>query len=677
MSRTAHRLGEQSVSGLLSKALRQTETVVLGREKSPLERGIFHRISLMAFFAWVGLGADGLSSSCYGPEEAYLALHGATHLAIWLALATALTVAVIAASYTQIIELFPGGGGGYIVATRLLSAKAGVISGCALVVDYVLTIAVSVVSGVDAVLSFTSHADSPWKPALALLVIGGLVLLNLRGVKESIRFLLPIFLLFVATHAVLIAGTFGLHVTALPTVVRESVAGTRDSFTTIGFWATLFLFLRAFSLGAGTYTGIEAVSNGLPVLREPRVRTGRRTMFYMAASLALTAGGILVAYRLLHLEHEPGRTLNASLLHRFADAWNGGPLPWGALFVGAALLAEGMLLFVAAQTGFVDGPRVLASMAIDRWVPSRFANMSSRLVTANGVVLMAAAAGLAIIYTRAQIRHLVIMYSINVFVTFTLSQLGMVRHWWQVRREPGASGARTWLPRLFLNGAGMSICLLILGVTVALKFHQGGWVTLLVTGSLVAAAFLVRRHYRRVGAAVATLNLLGPDLDRVEYEAGPGDAIAVFVQRYDGFGLHTFSRARALVGPRLRKVVFLSVVQVDADQFRNEEHIEKLNHARRADLDRYLATARDAGLEAEGHYRVGTDVVEELERMAVETAARMPGILFVAGQIVFERESFVTRLLHNEVAFLLQKRLIFRGLQAIVLPMTVPGDEGA
>jgi amino acid transporter len=647
------------------------ERVLLGREKSPTERGIFHRLSLIAFFAWVGLGADGLSSSCYGPEEAFLALHGHDHLTLFLALATALTVAVIAASYTQIIQLFPGGGGGYIVATRLLSPTAGVISGSALVVDYVLTVAVSIASGVDALLSFTSHANSPYKVLLCLLMILFLMTLNLRGIKESVRVLLPIFLLFVATHAVLIFGSFAAHADALPGVFRGSVSGTRESIESIGFWATLFLFLRAFSMGAGTFTGIEAVSNGLPVLREPRVRTGKRTMLYLAASLAITAGGILIGYRLFNITHQPGRTLNATLLHTFSDGWNGGPIPIGTIFVFLALLAEGSLLFVAAQTGFVDGPRVLASMAVDHWVPNRFANLSSRLVTRNGVLVMGVAAAIALIYTKATVKHLVVMYSINVFVTFTLSQLGMVRHWWQVRSQE-----RGWLHRLLLNGTGMTISFVILVVTVSLKFFQGGWLTVVVTGSAVLLAFLVRRHYRRVGFALTMLNLLVEESfpARKKPSAQAGRVVAVFVNRYDGLGLHTLGRAQSLVGTEIRKVVFLSVIQVDSDQMRNEEHIESLRDARRHDLDRYEALVRKEGIEAESHYVFGTDVVEELFRLAVETSKREPDALFVAGQVVFERETISSRLLHNEVAFALQKRLIFEGVDVVVLPVKVPEE---
>jgi amino acid transporter len=663
----------RGITDMLGSALRRVELLLLGRAKSPTEAGIFHHLSLIAFFAWVGLGADGLTSSCYGPEEAYLTLQGHVHLALFLALATAVTVAIIATSYSQIIQRFPSGGGGYIVATHLLSPAFGVVSGCALVVDYILTIAVSVASGVDALLSFASHADSSFKLPLCLAVILALLALNLRGVKESVRTLMPIFVIFVLTHAVLILGSVAHHAGALPGIVHESVAGTRESIQQIGLWATLFIFLRAFSMGAGTYTGIEAVSNGLPVLREPRVRTGQRTMLAMAISLALTAGGILVGYRLFGVQHQAGRTLNASLLHQFAGGWDTGAVPWGTLFIGLTLLAEGMLLFVAAQTGFVDGPRVMASMAVDGWVPNRFANLSSRLVTGNGIMFMAVAAALVLVYSHAKVSHLVIMYSINVFVTFTLSQLGMVRHWWRVRREQ-----RGWMHKLTINGTGMLISLGILTVTVSLKFFQGGWLTVVITGGFVLVAFLVRRHYRRIGYAINLLNVTAQDavLDAdLEAQGKSGRTVALFVNRYNGLGLHALARVRALFGRDLEKVIFISVAQVDSDHFRNEEQVEELRRERMLDLDRYVSLVKSEGLRGEVHWATATDAVAELERLAVEVAEKDPDVFFVAGQLVFGHETLSTRLLHNEVAFALQRRLTFRGLNVLVLPVRVPELE--
>src|SRR5262249_21887548 len=167
--------------------------VLIGGAKDPLAPGIFHNVSLIAFLAWVGLGADGLSSSCYGPEEAYLALGQERFLALFLVLGTALTVCIISTSYSQIIEEFPTGGGGYLVATKLLGPLPGVVSGCALVFDYVLTIAISIASGADAIFSFLPESLLAWKLTAAVAVVLALIVLNLRGVKESVTVLVPIF----------------------------------------------------------------------------------------------------------------------------------------------------------------------------------------------------------------------------------------------------------------------------------------------------------------------------------------------------------------------------------------------------------------------------------------------------------------------------------------------------
>ncbi|HEX9454301.1 MAG TPA: amino acid permease, partial [Candidatus Binatia bacterium] len=276
---------------------------LFGKAKDPLDPKVFHQISLVAFLAWVGLGADGLSSSAYGPEEAYLALGQHFYLALPLAILTAVTVFVISASYSQIIELFPTGGGGYLVATKLLGPKAGLVSGSALVVDYMLTITISIASSADALFSFLPPSISQYKIIAEVALIFGLILLNLRGVKESVIFLLPIFLLFIVMH--LIAITLGVvpHIGNMSSLVASSYKETTGDIQGLGLLATLAILLHAYSLGGGTYTGIEAVSNGLQILRQPRVVTGKKTMLYMATSLAFTASGILLCYLLNQVRH--------------------------------------------------------------------------------------------------------------------------------------------------------------------------------------------------------------------------------------------------------------------------------------------------------------------------------------------------------------------------------------
>ena len=358
---------------------------VFGAPKNVQDPHAFHKLSLVALLAWVGLGADGLSSSSYGPAEAFRALvddRGEFHtgLAVGLAAATALTVFIISYGYSRIIEQFPSGGGGYVVTSKILGPRVGLVSGAALLVDYVLTITISIASGADAILSFLPGLLAH-KLAFAFAGLTVLTLMNLRGVKESVTAIAPIFGLFIVTHAIAIASTIGLHAADIGAVSREVHASVSDTFRGLGTVGALMMFVRAYSLGGGTYTGIEAVSNGLSMMREPRVQTAKRTMVLMATSLAITAGGILLCYLLVGLTPDLPRdkTLNAYLLERVAGDWSIAGFRFGPGFVVAALLSEGLLLFVAAQAGFLDGPRVMANMATDSWLPHRFSALSERL----------------------------------------------------------------------------------------------------------------------------------------------------------------------------------------------------------------------------------------------------------------------------------------------------------
>ena len=395
---------------------------IIGAPKDVEDKHIWHKISLIPILAWIGLGADGLSSSSYGPEEAFRALGHHAYLAMLLALATAFTVFIISYAYSRIIEHFPHGGGGYIVATHTISERAGVVSGCALFVDYMLTITVSLASCGDAIFSFLPIQYYHFKVPFVVCLILLLVVINLRGVKESVTILAPIFAIFIVTHAILVCYGIFSHTTQMHVVTGEFRADLFHDLGSIGSIGVLAIFLRAFSLGGGTYTGIEAVSNGMQIMREPRVHNGKRTMVYMATSLACTAGGLLLCYLLWDTKPAEGRTMNAVLADTMFGSWPGGY--WLALIT---ILSEGALLMVAAQTGFIDGPRVMANMAVDSWFPRRFAALSERLTMQNGVLVMGVAALVLLLYTHGSVSALVVMYSINVFLTFSLSQFGMAR----------------------------------------------------------------------------------------------------------------------------------------------------------------------------------------------------------------------------------------------------------
>lgn len=649
---------------------------VIGAPRNIFDPRIHQHLALMAFFAWVGLGSDGLSSSSYGPEEIYRQL-GAHHvLALYLAAAVMGTVFLISASYRQIIEQFPSGGGGYLVATKLLGPAPGVVSGCALVIDYVLTISISIAAGCDAIFSFAPAALHAYKLPAEYAVLACLVLLNLRGIKESVYVLTPIFLAFIATHAGLVIYGIARHAGGVVPLAASTIRETSSTASTLGFAGLALLLLRAFSLGGGTFTGIEAVSNGVGILREPRVENGKRTMLYMAASLAFTAGGILLCYLLNDVQFQTGRTLNASLWSTLAGGWTVAGLPAGLWLVGVTLISEGALLFVAAQTGFVDGPRTLAAMAADEWVPRRFKNLSERLVTQDGVLGMALAAAAVLAYTHGSVDILVVMYSINVFLTFTLSQTGMSIHWIQARAE----GA--WKRRFLVAAAGAVVTGTILAVTVALKFGQGGWVTLVATGSLIGVCFGIRRHYRSVRDHLrllddTLLNFPLPEEPAVPPPRVDGPTAIVLVESYSGLGVHTFLWIHRLFPERFRNVVFVSVGLVDSAQFKGAQEMGALEAKVQDNLARYVDLARRMGFHASSQYALGIDVAETLEELCAQLAAEVTQPVVFAGRLVFEAERPLTRSLHDETAYSLQRRLLFRGIQVIILPVRVWETTGS
>ena len=643
--------------------------LVYGKPRDPQDAKTFHSISLIALLAWVGLGADGLSSSAYGPDEAFRALGEHTYLAIALALATTVTVLIISLAYSQIIRQFPFGGGGYVVATELLGPKWGVVSGSALLIDYVLTISVSIASGADQVFSILPPEAARWKLLLEGGVIVLLTVLNLRGVKESVTILAPIFGLFLLTHAILIVGGIAMHAHQVPHVAADVATGMKSGLSTLGALGLFAIFLRAYSMDAGTYTGIEAVSNGLQIMREPKVQTARKTMTLMAISLALTAGGILLLYLLFGTRPVEGKTMNAVLLDAFAGRWMIGPWHVGYAFVVVALGAEAALLFVAAQAGFIDGPRVMSSMATDSWLPHRFAQLSSRLTISDGVMLMGGAAIATLVYTHGSLTALVTMYSINVFVTFSVSQLGMLRFWLRHRTAGRGKG-------FAIHGVAFALCFGILIGILYEKFALGGWVTVLVTGALILLCFRIRHHYRRVERNLTRLDSIMEALPTQPSSAVPAidrkrPTAVLLVGGYGGIGVHALLTIQRLFPGHYQNIVFASVGVIDVATMKGVAEVDRLRGTTEKALQEYVELAHRFGLAAEWRMGMGTDVLDAGLEVCTGIRKEFPRAVFFLGKLIFEHERFFQRILHNETGYQLQRRMQFAGMNAMVLPVRV------
>jgi hypothetical protein len=442
----------------------------------------------------------------------------------------------------------------------------------------------------------------------------------------------------------------------------------------VGFFGVIALLIRAYSMGAGTYTGIEAVSNGLPILREPRVRTGRRTMVLMAISLAGMVAGLLIAYRLVDVHPEDGKTLNAVLFEQMTHDW---PAWLAHGFVVTALLSACALLYIAAQAGFLDGPRVLANMALDRWMPNRFTSLSDRYVTLNGVLIMGVLAFICLWLTHGLVDTLVVLYSINVFITFSLSQLGMVCHWWQVRREE-----QGWRHKLLINAVGLALTSCILVILTVQKFTEGGWVTMVMTAALVGLAFAVRRHYDEVRRQLKRMDfileaaMIPPPPGSKDFAPNSNRTAVFLVNGFNGLGLHTLFGAARLFGGGFKRIIFVTIGVVDAGNFKGADELERLRTHMQEEGRKYVDFITARGGHAETQTSIGHDVLDEVEKILPSLTEKYPNAVFFSGQLVFERETIITRLLHNYTAFALQRRLFLHGLPCAIIPMRVENAPG-
>jgi len=476
----------------------------------------------------------------------------------------------------------------------------------------------------------------------------------------------PIFMTFVATHLLMLVYGVITHTDKIAPLTTDIHRGLSHDLSSIGIFGILLLFVRAYSLGGGTYTGIEAVSNGLQIMREPRVQTGKRTMVYMATSLAFTAGILFLCYSLVGVKPVVGKTLNAVLADGLFGSW-----PMGNWIAFVTIFSEGALLLVAAQTGFVDGPRVMANMAVDSWLPHRFASLSVRLTMRNGILLMGVASIALLIYTHGSVSALVVMYSINVFVTFSLSQLGMSKFFIGKRKDDPQ-----WFRHLSVHLVGLVLCVTILIITTFEKFMEGGWLTLVITSVVIGLCYLIKGHYTSVRKGIA-------DLDNTLLDVpihGHGEPPAIdrnaptaiqLVSGYSGFGVHTLFSILTTFPKTYKNVIFVAVAVIDSGSFKGAEEIEALEASIKAGLEKYVELARKLGFAAEYRMALATDVVESVVEVCKEVSQEFPRSTVFTGQLTFRLEKFYHKMLHNETAFAIQRRLQWDGLTTVILPIRV------
>jgi len=444
--------------------------------------------------------ADALSSTAYATQESLGVLAAVGTLAYGLvfpvSLAIVLLLTIVTLSYEQTIHAYPGGGGSYIVARDNLGELPATIAGAALLTDYVLTVAVSVSSGIAQVVS--AYPDLfGYRVWLAVAAVLFIMLVNLRGVKESgAVFALPAYF-FVAMMLLNIGtGLFRYFSGTLTPVVNPPESQAMAALTAI----TPFLLLHAFANGTTALTGVEAISNGITAFKEPRSRNAGITLMWMA----LTLGVMFLGVSFLTGKVAPVFSEQETVISQVSRTVFGGR----DLIYHATIWATTIILIMAANTAFADFPRLGALVGADGFLPRQLAFRGSRLVYSNGITALAIIACTLIIVFRASVTHLIPLYAIGVFASFTLSQTGMARRWWKIGRlkegqevqEPGSilKPQRNWQSRMLINGFGAVCTAVVVAIFAVTKFREGAWVVLILIPALVAIFFGVHRHYSGV-----------------------------------------------------------------------------------------------------------------------------------------------------------------------------------
>ncbi|MFB7531278.1 APC family permease [Streptomyces sp. NPDC056178] len=470
------------------------------------------RIALPVF------ASDALSSVAYAPGEVLLVLSvagvSAYHFSPWIALAVVVVMFTVVASYRQNVHAYPSGGGDYEVATTNLGPKAGLTVASALLVDYVLTVAVSITSGIENLGSAIPFVVEH-KVLCAVAVILLLTLMNLRGVKESgSLFAIPTYVFVVGVFIMIVWGAFRALV--LGDTMRAPTADFHIKAEQEGLagFALVFLLLRAFSSGCAALTGVEAVSNGVPAFRKPKSKNAATTLSMMGV-LAITMLVGIIALALVtdvRMAENPGQDLlrggvpvgpgyvQDPVITQVAEAVFG----HGSFLFIALAAATALVLFLAANTAYNGFPVLGSILAQDRYLPRQLHTRGDRLAFSNGIVLLAGAAALLVVIYGADSTRLIQLYIVGVFVSFTLSQTGMVRHWNRhLRTEKDADRRRRMIRSRAINAFGAFLTGLVLVVVLVTKFTHGAWVALLGMCIFFATMTAIRRHYDRVAEEIA------------------------------------------------------------------------------------------------------------------------------------------------------------------------------
>jgi amino acid transporter len=496
----------QSVTYVPQKSWR---TWLIGR---PLATADAPQQTIGKFLGLAVFSSDALSSMAYSTQEMMIVLAAAGSSAygqtIPLTIGIIALLTILTLSYEQTIHSYPGGGGAYIVARDNLGELPAQTAGAALLTDYILTVAVSISSGVAQLVSAFPVLFT-YRVWIAVGMVLFIMLVNMRGVRESgIAFAAPTYFFLISMFLAIVYGFFLLVTHNLHAVVNPPAAVAFPVMQTL----TLFLILRAFSSGTTALTGVEAISNGITAFKEPRSKNAGMTLIWMAGILGSLLLGMTYLANVIHTVPSEEETIVSQLARTVYDGR-------GVLYL-LLIAATTVILVMAANTAFADFPRLSALHAGDGFLPRQLTYRGSRLVYSRGIVTLALIACLLIIVFQASVTRLIPLYAIGVFLSFTLSQAGMARRWWKIGhlkpgvivKEPGSTlqYEKNWEYKMVINGFGSLCTAVVMFVFAITKFSEGAWIVVLLTPTLVSIFFSIHHHYKNLAKHLSLENYGAP-----------------------------------------------------------------------------------------------------------------------------------------------------------------------
>jgi amino acid transporter len=638
---------------------RRLGRAIAGKPRDVYAPAAYAQITVGALLAWIAVGGDLLGSCVYGPDTLGRAVTNPA-LLLLVGIATLFTLAIFAVGYHRLNRRFLHGGGGYTAAHALLGERTALVSGVALVLDAGVDVAVSVVFCAEALAPLLPVGLHWMKLPFELLIIATLTAANVRGIREPLKLLAPILLFFVLTHVCVLGWGIAGHRGDLPARAAAVPADLARMKQQLGGFALLRIFAMALVASGAMYTGIECLSNAAPMLRESKVRTSKRAMLLVAGVPALVIAVILLGYVQYGVRPENDRMLNAVLFERIAAAFAGAPPALAVLLVGAPLVAEALLLIVAAQTGFTDGPRTLAALARDRFMPRSLTRLNGRMMPARGNYVVGAIATGTVLLVGGRLAPLVAIFVVCVFVTVTLSQIAMLKD-----AFAAPSAGQRWTG-ILVHGCAAALATTILVGTLLTNLETVAVAAPLLIGGLSALCWRFRSRQAAVTAPIegaATLELAPSGSP-----PPPADVRSAIVLVGEHLGL-----ARAVLAwvrralPDLASVTFASVALVDAETIHALELIQAVEDQRRRELEGLAAEARAAGIAADVKVQRAADLIAGASNLALDLAGQRAGDVLVLGCRAAAGRSPLDVLARDDVAGPVAERLAKAGVAMVVL----------